>query len=163
MGGDAPVVVEVGAPSSSQSHTSPRSLLKVTSVAAASAGPSAKETVPSGAPSPVQVGATSAPSPSEPPTPPEPAVCSDAVGSSDTVPAALPHPDKKTAAVSAITSVRPRPTTFPCSMPATLAKHSRRTSRRRRGGRCPVTISLISYTHLRAHETDSYLVCRLLL
>src|SRR5665647_3352206 len=80
MGGDAPVVVEVGAPSSSQSHTSPRSLLKVTSVAAASAGPSAKETVPSGAPSPVQVGATSAPSPSEPPTPPEPAVCSDAVG-----------------------------------------------------------------------------------
>ena len=25
------------------------------------------------------------------------------------------------------------------------------------------TISSVSYTHLRAHETDSYLVCRLLL
>src|SRR5665647_3754768 len=27
----------------------------------------------------------------------------------------------------------------------------------------PVTIETVSYTHLRAHETDSYIVCRLLL
>src|SRR5664279_6206780 len=27
----------------------------------------------------------------------------------------------------------------------------------------PLTITPVSYTHLRAHETDSYLVCRLLL
>src|SRR5665647_384351 len=27
----------------------------------------------------------------------------------------------------------------------------------------PITIASVSYTHLRAHETDSYLVCRLLL
>src|SRR5665647_1594149 len=27
----------------------------------------------------------------------------------------------------------------------------------------PYTVSAVSYTHLRAHETDSYLVCRLLL
>src|SRR5664279_5380484 len=28
---------------------------------------------------------------------------------------------------------------------------------------CPVRVTAVSYTHLRAHETDSYLVCRLLL
>src|SRR5664279_3880506 len=28
---------------------------------------------------------------------------------------------------------------------------------------CPGTLTAVSYTHLRAHETDSYLVCRLLL
>ena len=27
----------------------------------------------------------------------------------------------------------------------------------------PETVMTVSYTHLRAHETDSYLVCRLLL
>src|SRR5665647_2024932 len=27
----------------------------------------------------------------------------------------------------------------------------------------PTTVTAVSYTHLRAHETDSYLVCRLLL
>ena len=33
-------------------------------------------------------------------------------------------------------------------------------------GQCPVgaiSMGAVSYTHLRAHETDSYLVCRLLL
>src|SRR5680860_841099 len=41
------------------------------------------------------------------------------------------------------------------SVPGSSAFRSGQTSRR---GRWPV-----SYTHLRAHETDSYLVCRLLL
>ena len=30
-------------------------------------------------------------------------------------------------------------------------------------GSTPIGIYAVSYTHLRAHETDSYLVCRLLL
>src|SRR5680860_1863739 len=32
-----------------------------------------------------------------------------------------------------------------------------------RSGACPCGTPAVSYTHLRAHETDSYLVCRLLL
>src|SRR5664279_2724996 len=31
------------------------------------------------------------------------------------------------------------------------------------GARLPFLLKAVSYTHLRAHETDSYLVCRLLL
>src|SRR5665647_3879934 len=30
-------------------------------------------------------------------------------------------------------------------------------------GESPIDVNSVSYTHLRAHETDSYLVCRLLL
>src|SRR5665647_726461 len=37
------------------------------------------------------------------------------------------------------------------------ALHSQRSARRDRTG----TANPVSYTHLRAHETDSYLVCRL--
>ena len=36
-------------------------------------------------------------------------------------------------------------------------------NRKKNGQKALVTYIAVSYTHLRAHETDSYLVCRLLL
>src|SRR5680860_1293531 len=55
-------------------------------------------------------------------------------------------------------SVRPRP--WPRPSPRTRRRRRRRWHGPLRG-RCPTPP--VSYTHLRAHETDSYLVCRLLL
>ena len=46
-----------------------------------------------------------------------------------------------------------------CILPAALSKAELATAMPTSGG----TYVSVSYTHLRAHETDSYLVCRLLL
>ena len=49
------------------------------------------------------------------------------------------------------------------SVPGTKHVIPRAQNRRRRNSRIMIRQRAVSYTHLRAHETDSYLVCRLLL
>src|SRR5665647_1186545 len=85
--------------------------------------------------------------------PPEPPSCSARISK--------PHPPlSKTVTCSRSLSSSGSSSTIPCTIPCSTAATSKFRETPSPVGCVPPPVS---YTHLRAHETDSYLVCRLLL
>src|SRR5665647_964233 len=75
-----------------------------------------------------------------------------------------PHPQRPTTPQPPTMKTRRRPQTRRATTPAPVAPAPRHDGLPSGMGHRPTCAQMfaVSYTHLRAHETDSYLVCRLL-